>query len=207
MRKPLSPATIQAFIWVTAAALVGLVVVVALAVNRPAHPPTEPPPPPAAQSLSPAMPAPVPDGAGQPTTPPGAPALPGPQTTTIRPHGPPGRRPPTGGSAPTKLTEDVYLDLAAMMILIAEATPQGPDAQKAMEQALKSLLIQKGVDEAAFRKYSDEVTADPKRRARLQRLVLMRADQLRVVNPTVRPVPGLGVPLLRKRPHQPPPPH
>lgn len=100
----------------------------------------------------------------------------------------------------------MYIDLAAMMLLVAEAAPKGPNAQKAMEHSLRDLLATKGVDEAAFRKYSDAVAADPKRRARIERLVLMRADKLRMVNPTAKAVPGLGVAPLRQRPHQPTPP-
>lgn len=102
----------------------------------------------------------------------------------------PPMNPPPPGSV--KVTEAIYIDIAAKMLLIAEGAARTANAQKAMEQAYQDLLINRGVSEADFRKYSDAVAADPKRRDRIKQLVLTRADQFRVLNPTARAVPDFG---------------
>ncbi len=216
MNKPLSPEVVQALIWIVAVVIVIVAGVVAFAINRPAPAPAKVPaaatqPAPPGQSTQPAQPA-APGGPpGQPSSPTQPPGTPSPPPGTTRGQraptqmnmrsgtssGLPPMNPPPPGSV--KVTEDIYIDIAAKMLLIAEGAARTANVQKAAEQAYKDLLINRGVSEADFRKYSDAVAGDPKRRDRIKQLILARADQLRLLNPTARAVPNVGTRIPARR--------
>jgi hypothetical protein len=76
-------------------------------------------------------------------------------------------------------------------MLVTAQTPQhGTPSPELAEKAFEGLLRDRGVDKATFQRYSDAVAADPKRRDRIRRMILMRADELRFTTARAREVPA-----------------
>jgi hypothetical protein len=212
VNKPFPPALAQVFIWLGAIVLVAVVAGIALTLNRPQPvppPPSEPAPPPAASQPTESVQPPDLPEPPQPTVAEGSGLVPPPSgpdsgarpLAEVQPSTPGPRRPHSFGTSaaaaprrPAQLTEDLYIDIAARMLLVAQATPGDANAQAAMEKQLGKLLTQRGIGEADFRAYSARVEADPKERERIKNLVLLQANRLRMTPPAARTAPGLGTP-------------
>lgn len=121
-----------------------------------------------------------------PPTVPVSPAVAGPDrpadpTASALPEGPVATPDAASSSAPARpqeLTEELFVELSAQMMLAAESFTNSKVGQKSLEQACESILQAHGVKRADFEKMSDEIASDPKRTADVRDRVYERVDAL-----------------------------
>jgi hypothetical protein len=114
----------------------------------------------------PAPTAPAPKSAAAPTEPAGT-AVPTPAT----PAPPPAK--------PRELTEDLFIELSAQMLVAADAFTSSEVGKKSFERACEGILGKQGVSRPEFDQFEAQIAQDPQRQARVVDRVLERADQMR----------------------------
>jgi hypothetical protein len=219
MRQELSPAFVQAMIWLAAVAVVALVAAVAFTAHQPPEQPEE-----AAEAqlrLGEAPPAESGEAGGEaimegetspapldePTQDSGSPRPPAPPPVIPeslrpdldapgrldRPPEPPKPEPPKRVPKPKGITEDQFVEVSALMILARESFTDTPEGRKSLAEACDAILEERGIDKEAFEAYSDYLAADPETRQRIRDRMLERADELRAprIEIEVRPTPRL----------------
>ena len=110
------------------------------------------------------------------------PELPEPSAPTPSPQGPVARQ---------RLTEELFIEISARMLVAADEFPVSEVGQRSFERVCEGILEAQRVSRADFERMEAEIAQDTKRQAAVVDRVLERADQLR--QPTgiqVRPSPG-----------------
>ncbi|HJN15975.1 MAG TPA: hypothetical protein QGH10_10810 [Armatimonadota bacterium] len=204
MKKPLSPAKVQALIWLGAAVVAAIFAAIAWPILTKVPEP-EPPafaaePAPATTELAEraAAPAteeadllaidePIADPPVEPAPAPDPPSVTGP-ARAVEPAASDRSR---GDQA---LTEKQFVDVSAMLILASEWATEAGDGQEALDQASDSILRRRGIDKAEFEAMSESIAQDPERLERILDEIETRVTALRVG--------GIDIGTLRE-PHRP----
>jgi len=82
-------------------------------------------------------------------------------------------------SGPRELTEALFVELSAQMLVAADSFTDSEVGQRSFERACEGILAQHGVSRADFEKLEAEIAGDATRQARIVDEVLDRADRLR----------------------------
>lgn len=178
MEQSPSPANGKALIW--AAAIVVAVVVVGLVAWRLLGPSPENGP-----AIAPPMPTnDLAKRAGQP--PPEEPETAEPVSSPAKVgQEPVGPEPTTPGPADTpddevELTEELFIDISADIVLAGEAYATAPIEGKTLEEVVDSLLEKRSVTKADFERMAAEFVSDDETSERIAAAILMRADEKRI---------------------------
>jgi hypothetical protein len=104
-----------------------------------------------------------------------APVLEPPPTVSVAPDIEPLSPPPM---AAQPLTEQRFVEISALMVLAGESFTDSEIGRKSLEVACQAILEENGVDRAEFERMSEEIAADPTRRAQVEDRVCERVDRL-----------------------------
>jgi len=105
------------------------------------------------------------------------------------PVGPPAE---AGPRQPQRLTEALFVQISAEMLVASDAFGTSEVAQRSFERACEGILERHGVARKDFERMEAEIASDPQRQAAVVDRVLEEADRMRLpsdVSVEVRPTP------------------
>jgi len=107
-----------------------------------------------------------------------------------------GGPPVSAPGARQELTEDLFVELSALMLIASASFDESEAGQMAFEQVCEDIVTQHGVAPDEFRRMSEEIGRDPARSEEIRNRVFERVSQLSLpedahvrtgTGPSVRP--------------------